>query len=62
MECPHHPIAEPQRDCYACLVRAAVRHPRACQEPECTECGMRDCPQHDPLHYHHDGCPSLCHL
>ena len=21
-------------------------------------CGVRDCPLHDPLHYHHDGCPS----
>lgn len=27
-------------------------------EVECDECGMRDCPWMDPMHYHHDGCPS----
>lgn len=25
---------------------------------ECLDCGERDCPHGDPLHYHHDGCPS----
>lgn len=25
---------------------------------ECLACGRRDCPQSDPMHYHHDGCPS----
>lgn len=29
-----------------------------CNDAECLTCGKRDCPQHDPLHYHHDGCPS----
>ena len=24
---------------------------------ECIECGRRDCPFQEPLHYHHDGCP-----
>lgn len=22
--------------------------------------GMLDCPHHEPLHYHHDGCPAGC--
>lgn len=25
---------------------------------ECSLCGILDCPLGDPLHYHHDGCPS----
>jgi hypothetical protein len=25
---------------------------------ECIKCGERDCPDGEPLHYHHDGCPS----
>lgn len=25
---------------------------------ECLACGERDCPHAEPLHYHHDGCPS----
>lgn len=25
---------------------------------ECLACGERDCPQGEPMHYHHDGCPS----
>lgn len=28
-----------------------------CPEDECMACAMRDCPDHEPLHYHHDGCP-----
>jgi hypothetical protein len=28
-----------------------------CPDPECMVCAMRDCPDHEPLHYHHDGCP-----
>jgi hypothetical protein len=28
-----------------------------CQENECLECGSRDCPVGEPMHYHHDGCP-----
>lgn len=29
-----------------------------CPEPECLECGERACPHAEPLHFHHDGCPS----
>jgi hypothetical protein len=29
-----------------------------CSDPECLECGARDCPSGEPLHYHHDGCPA----
>jgi hypothetical protein len=25
---------------------------------ECSLCGILDCPYDDPLHYHHDACPS----
>lgn len=28
-----------------------------CPDMECMQCGMRDCPDNEPLHYHHDGCP-----
>jgi hypothetical protein len=24
---------------------------------ECMSCGRRDCPNGEPFHYHHDGCP-----
>lgn len=29
-----------------------------CENEECLYCGARDCPHNEPLHYHHDGCPS----
>lgn len=25
---------------------------------DCDACGVRDCPWGEPMHYHHDGCPS----
>jgi hypothetical protein len=25
---------------------------------ECMVCGVILCPHHEPLHYHHDGCPA----
>lgn len=25
---------------------------------ECLACGATDCPNDEPLHYHHDGCPA----
>jgi len=25
---------------------------------ECMECGVIECPHHEPLHFHHDGCPA----
>jgi len=36
-----------------------ITHPHAnvCKEDECEICGVRDCPNGNPLHYHHDGCP-----
>lgn len=33
----------------------------ACPEPECSTCAQIACPDGDPLHFHHDGCPS-CYL
>jgi hypothetical protein len=29
-----------------------------CPIDECFTCAERDCPQGEPLHYHHDGCPA----
>ena len=37
-----------------------VMEHKDCQKPECIICGWRDCPHHEPLHYHHDGCPACC--
>lgn len=30
----------------------------SCPVDECTACSVRECPHRDPLHFHHDGCPS----
>lgn len=37
-----------------------LTHPKTedCKDSECIFCGYRDCPHHEPLHYHHDGCPA----
>lgn len=29
-----------------------------CSDPECGECARIICPYHEPLHFHHDGCPA----
>jgi hypothetical protein len=29
-----------------------------CKDAECQECSRIVCPHNDPLHFHHDGCPS----
>lgn len=29
-----------------------------CPDAECRECSWIACPHADPLHFHHDGCPS----
>src|SRR5215469_8247999 len=42
-------------------LRARVKgHPLTgeCPDLECLVCGVRDCPHGEPLHYHHDGCPT----
>jgi hypothetical protein len=31
-----------------------------CPDPECFTCGEAVCPHGEPLHFHHDGCPSCC--
>ena len=38
------------------LERSKTHEP--CGADECTLCSMRDCPRHEPLHYHRDGCPA----
>lgn len=44
-------------DIFRQMTNAHVREPD-CSESECALCGFLDCPFEDPLHYHHDGCPS----
>lgn len=29
-----------------------------CTDPECLDCARIVCPYHEPLHFHHDGCPA----
>lgn len=31
-----------------------------CGDAECDKCAEIICPEHEPLHFHHDGCPA-CH-
>lgn len=40
----------------------AAAHPATqdCPDAECDVCAFRDCPHHETMHYHHDGCPA-CH-
>ncbi|ALD61848.1 hypothetical protein ml_46 [Mollivirus sibericum] len=30
----------------------------SCPDAECMECALLVCPSEEPLHFHHDGCPS----
>lgn len=41
---------------------SSLDHPldETCSDGECMTCGWRDCPNNEPLHYHHEGCPSRC--
>lgn len=32
-----------------------------CPDIECLICGIIACPDNEPLHFHHDGCPA-CYL
>ena len=42
------------------LLEEAKTHPTTqdCDDLECLICSVRDCPNQEPLHYHHDGCPA----
>ena len=49
----------------AALAAVETEHEHTCDDGkngagdgECLACGARDCPHGEPLHYHHDGCPS----
>lgn len=44
---------------HAAIWLDVAEHPPTdqCPDMECMVCGMRDCPDREPLHYHHDGCP-----
>jgi hypothetical protein len=40
-------------------LRASINRMLAhCPDAECGICGKAVCPHGDPLHFHHDGCPS----
>jgi hypothetical protein len=49
-----------EKSYYEQLLEEVKTHPPTdeCPDPECYICGTRDCPKHEPLHYHHDGCPA----
>lgn len=36
-------------------IQALLEH---CKDAECSQCGIIMCPEADPYHFHHDGCPS----
>lgn len=35
-----------------------VHNLHECDDSECLLCGVLYCVDHEPLHFHHDGCPS----
>lgn len=35
-----------------------MHNPSTCTECECMVCSVLLCPYHEPLHFHHDECPS----
>jgi hypothetical protein len=39
------------------IIDSLIQH---CPDPECAVCAEAVCRYKDPLHFHHDGCPS-CH-
>ncbi len=40
-------------------LRAVIKHRSGvCRDVECWMCSMKRCPNFDPMHFHHDGCPS----
>jgi hypothetical protein len=46
-----------------CLLEARIillEHPAPedCTVEECETCSIKNCPENNPLHFHHDGCPS----
>lgn len=45
---------------YEDFMKEAKNHKNTehCINEECIFCGYNDCPHHEPLHYHHDGCPA----
>lgn len=51
---------EEDEDLMEWIARRIVSHPikAVCDEDECFICAVRDCPEREPLHYHHDGCPA----
>jgi len=55
----------PESDKWLTEIRDQIpNHPSTedCPDMECAICSVRDCPQGDPLHYHHDGCPCCSFL
>lgn len=59
---PTQEIALPERYSEAWFRNELTAHPTrdACDAEggECSICAWRDCPHHEPMHYHHDGCPA----
>ncbi len=41
------------------FLRSEHGHPLdSCDDGECMVCGVLHCPEGEPLHFHHDGCPA----
>lgn len=49
---------EPAKPCqYIAVVEHLLNH---CKDAECETCSQIVCDYADPMHFHHDGCPSCC--
>ena len=53
-------ISDRQRLTMLADVHRGGADPNACEADggECSICAVLDCPEGEPLHYHHDGCPA----
>lgn len=61
------PVITPEFEELHCRIEKAKSHGcltdellNQCQADECIVCGWIVCPHHEPLHFHHDGCPACC--
>ena len=45
-------------DCHCKTKEDASHDDQECFDEECIACGFVRCPEGEPLHFHHDGCPA----
>lgn len=53
----HHTPNHKARFCQLCVFREHG-YPADCALQECEGCSVLICPKRDPMHFHHDGCPT----